>query len=64
MLTRDRTAQKALYNQIQELVLSDAPHILTIRPDVIWGVSKNFVLPSGVNSLRDFFGSLPRWKAR
>ncbi|HYM69652.1 MAG TPA: ABC transporter substrate-binding protein [bacterium] len=64
VLTRDRTAQKALYNQIQEAVLADAPHILTIRPDVIWGVSKNFVLPSGVNSLRDFFGSLPRWKAR
>jgi len=63
-LTRDRTAQKALYNQIQELLLFDAPHIFTVRPDVIWGVSKNFVLPSGVNSLRDFFGSLPRWRAR
>ena len=64
VLTTDRKAQKALYDQIQELVISDAPHILTIRPDVIWGLSKTFVLPSGVNSLRDFFGSLPRWKTR
>jgi peptide/nickel transport system substrate-binding protein len=64
VLTTDRKAQKALYDQIQELIIADAPHILTIRPDVIWGVNRQFVLPSGVGSLRDFFGSLPRWKAR
>jgi len=64
VLTPDRKAQKVLYDQIQELVISDAPHILTIRPDVIWGVNKTFVLPSGVNSMRDFFASLPRWKPR
>jgi peptide/nickel transport system substrate-binding protein len=64
VLTTDRKAQKALYDQIQELIIADAPHILTVRPDVIWGVSRSFVLPTGINSLRDFFGSLPRWKAR
>ncbi len=64
VLTTDRKVQKGLYDQIQELVISDAPHILTIRPDVIWGLNKTFVLPSGVTSLRDFFGSLPRWKTR
>jgi peptide/nickel transport system substrate-binding protein len=63
-VTRDRARQKALYDQIQELVEQDVPHILTVRPDVIWGVRKTFVLPSGVDSLRAFFGSISRWKTR
>ncbi len=64
ILTRDRARQKALYAQIQQLIIQDVPHVLTIRPDVIWGVRKRIALPGGIGSLRDFFGSLPRWKAR
>lgn len=61
ILTRDRARQKALYSQIQQLILQDVPHVLTIRPDVIWGVRKRFALPNGIDSLRGFFGSVPRW---
>ena len=64
ILTRDRTSQKAAYEKIQELVLSDAPRVMTVRPDVIWGVKKTFTLPEGVNSLLAFFGSLPNWRTR
>ncbi|HLW47203.1 MAG TPA: ABC transporter substrate-binding protein [bacterium] len=64
ILTRDRAKQRALYAQIQQLVIQDVPHVLTVRPDVIWGVRKRFVLPGGIDSLRGFFGSIPRWTAR
>jgi peptide/nickel transport system substrate-binding protein len=64
ILTRDRTRQRALYAQIQQLVIQDVPHVLTVRPDVIWGVRKRFALPSGIDSLRGFFGSVPRWTVR
>ena len=61
ILTRDRARQKALYSQIQQLIIRDAPRVMTIRPDVIWGVRKRFTLPGGIDSLRGFFGSVPRW---
>jgi len=64
ILTRDRTRQKAVYEQIQQLVAQDVPRILTIRPDVIWGVRKTVTLPAGIGSLRGFFGSVPGWTAR
>jgi ABC-type transport system substrate-binding protein len=64
ILTRDRARQKALYSQIQQLIIQDVPHVLTIRPDVIWGVRKRFTLPTGIDSLRGFFGSVPRWAVR
>lgn len=64
ILTRDRARQKALYDQIQRLVIQDVPHVLTIRPDVIWGVRKRLALPGGIDSLRGFFGSVPRWAVR
>jgi peptide/nickel transport system substrate-binding protein len=64
IVTRDRTKQKAIYDKIQELVLSDVPRVMTVRPDVIWGVKKAFVLPKDVNSLGAFFGSVPRWQVR
>jgi len=64
ILTRDRTRQRALYAQIQQLVIQDVPPVLTVRPDVIWGVRKLFALPSGIDSLRGFFGSVPRWTVR
>jgi peptide/nickel transport system substrate-binding protein len=64
ILTRDRARQRALYAQIQQLVIDDVPHVLTVRPDVIWGVRKRFALPAGIDSLRGFFGSIPRWTAR
>jgi peptide/nickel transport system substrate-binding protein len=64
ILTRDRARQRALYAQIQQLVIDDVPHVLTVRPDVIWGVRKRFTLPAGIESLRGFFGSIPRWTAR
>lgn len=64
ILTRDRARQKALYDQIQQLILQDAPRIMTVRPDVIWGVRKTMTLPAGIGSLRDFFASLPRWGTR
>ncbi len=62
--TRDRTRQKALYDQIQELVLRDVPRVMTVRPDVIWGVKKTLTLPGGVNSLFAFFSSIPTWQSR
>ncbi|HEV2282435.1 MAG TPA: ABC transporter substrate-binding protein [bacterium] len=64
ILTRDRARQKALYSRIQQLIIQDVPHVLTIRPDVIWGVRKRFTLPNGIDSLRGFFGSVPRWAVR
>jgi len=63
-VTRDRARQRALYAQIQELIVQDVPHVLTVRPDVIWGVRRRFVLPGGIDSLRGFFGSVPRWSVR
>ena len=63
-LTPDRVKQKAIYDRIQDLVLSDAPRVMTVRPDVIWGVKKAFLLPRGVDSLQAFFGSIPRWQVR
>lgn len=64
ILTRDRARQKALYAQVQQLIIQDVPHVLTIRPDVIWGVRKRLALPGGIDSLRGFFGSIPRWTPR
>jgi len=64
VVTRDRAKQKAIYDKIQELVLSEAPRVMTVRPDVIWGVKKAFVLPKDVTSLQAFFGSIPRWHVR
>jgi peptide/nickel transport system substrate-binding protein len=64
ILTRDRARQRALYAQIQQLIIEDVPHVLTVRPDVIWGVRRRLALPGGIDSLRGFFGSIPRWTAR
>lgn len=61
ILTRDRARQRAIYSQIQQIIIQDAPRVMTIRPDVIWGVRKRFALPGGIDSLRAFFGSVPRW---
>jgi len=62
--TRDTARQRAIYAQVQQLVIQDVPRIMTVRPDVIWGVRKTVALPAGIGSLRDFFASLPRWQVR
>lgn len=64
ILTRDRTRQQTVYAEIQRLVIQDAPRVMTVRPDVLWGIRKRFVVPGDINSLSAFFKSLPRWKQR
>lgn len=64
ILTRDRARQQAVYAEIQRLVIQDAPRVMTVRPDVLWGIRKRFVVPGDITSLSAFFKSLPRWKQR
>ncbi len=64
IVTRDRSRQRAIYAEVQQLIIRDAPRVMTVRPDVIWGIRKRFVVPGGIDSLSAFFKSLPRWKGR
>jgi peptide/nickel transport system substrate-binding protein len=57
--TVDRTQRKALYGQIQEVLMEDLPAPLVTFPKVVWGVSKRVkgwnVAPWNTDSPRPWF---------
>jgi peptide/nickel transport system substrate-binding protein len=56
-------AQKAIYHQIQELVLREVPQAMTVRPDVLLVMRRRVAVPE-IGSLAAFYQSIGQWKVR
>jgi peptide/nickel transport system substrate-binding protein len=59
----DVEALRTIYFRVQDVILRDVPRVMTFRPDELWAVQKRLTIPR-MNSLVDFFGSIPQWKVQ